>query len=311
MYCPKCGSLLPDDANFCDNCGNRVGGELQNAADTPQSFDFTAQGSAGEAALGTLGAVESGAPAPEGPVRVVGSGFKSLFTSIGAAFKNPKKLIPAFILAGVWLTLNILRAFGIEPLPTRMLSFLTFANAGTSGGIAGAVGGIVGKGVFAYALVSLIGLFTRKGGEKRRFADTLKGAFGVTLGTLFPRFGWLLAGLMVLCAAAICCAPPAGAPRFRPAHLQHPGPGGSGAGTTGQAVLDQDPVPPKRHHRGLPGLRLHGLLPLRQQGLLLLRRQHLTGGHPRRPGLRRAAAPPPQLQRRGGRQHHGLHQPPH
>ena len=29
------------------------------------------------------------------------------------------------------------------------------------------------------------------------------GAFGVTLGTLFPRFGWLLAGLMVLCAAAI------------------------------------------------------------------------------------------------------------
>ena len=185
MYCPKCGSLLPDDANFCDNCGNRVGGELQNAADTPQSFDFTAQGSAGEAALGTLGAVESGAPAPEGPVRVVGSGFKSLFTSIGAAFKNPKKLIPAFILAGVWLTLNILRAFGIEPLPTRMLSFLTFANAGTSGGIAGAVGGIVGKGVFAYALVSLIGLFTRKGGEKRRFADTLKGAFGVTLETLW------------------------------------------------------------------------------------------------------------------------------
>ena len=185
MYCPKCGSLLPDDANFCDNCRNRVGGELQNAADTPQSFDFTAQGSAGEAALGTLGAVESGAPAPEGPVGVVGSGFKSLFTSIGAAFKNPKKLIPAFILAGVWLTLNILRAFGIEPLPLRMLSFLTFANAGTSGGIAGAVGGIVGKGVFAYALVSLIGLFTRKGGEKRRFVDTLKGAFGVTLETLW------------------------------------------------------------------------------------------------------------------------------
>ena len=185
MYCPKCGSLLPDDANFCDNCGNRVGGELQNAADTPQSFDFTAQGSAGEAALGTLGAVESGAPAPEGPVRVIGSGFRSLFTSIGAAFKNPKKLIPAFILAGVWLTLNVLRAFGIEPLPLRMLSFLTFANAGTSGGIAGAVGGIVGKGVFAYALVSLIGLFTRKGGEKRRFVDTLKGAFGVTLETLW------------------------------------------------------------------------------------------------------------------------------
>ena len=29
------------------------------------------------------------------------------------------------------------------------------------------------------------------------------GAFGVTLGTVFPKFGWLLAGLMLLCAAAI------------------------------------------------------------------------------------------------------------
>lgn len=29
------------------------------------------------------------------------------------------------------------------------------------------------------------------------------GAFGVTLGTLCPRFGWLLAGLMLVCAAAV------------------------------------------------------------------------------------------------------------
>lgn len=30
------------------------------------------------------------------------------------------------------------------------------------------------------------------------------GAFGVTLGTVLPRFGWALAGLMLLCGAAIC-----------------------------------------------------------------------------------------------------------
>ena len=53
------------------------------------------------------------------------------------------------------------------------------------GGILGAIGGIIGKGMFAGAVVSLIGLFTRKNGSKRSFGDILKGAFGVSAGSMF------------------------------------------------------------------------------------------------------------------------------
>ena len=202
MFCPKCGNKLPDDARFCDKCGNPVSGvqsdippkkaDEQRIQPPEQSvrrtFGFAASAAAGEVALGSYGGGPAGAISGviPGPGKVIGAGLKSLFTSIGSSFKNPKRLIPVFVLAAVWLVLNILQACGINPVPTRILSFLTFANGGMSGGFFGAIGGIIGKGIFAGALVSLIGLFTRKGGEKRSFKDTVKGAFGVSLGTLWP-----------------------------------------------------------------------------------------------------------------------------
>ena len=202
MFCPKCGNKLPDNARFCDKCGNPVSGvqsdippkkaDEQRIQPPEQSvrrtFGFAASAAAGEAALGSYGGVPAGAISGviPGPGKVIGAGLKSLFTSIGSSFKDPKRLIPVFVLAAVWLVLNILQACGINPVPTRILSFLTFANGGMSGGFFGAIGGIIGKGIFAGALVSLIGLFTRKGGEKRSFKDTVKGAFGVSLGTLWP-----------------------------------------------------------------------------------------------------------------------------
>ena len=202
MFCPKCGNKLPDNARFCDKCGNPVSGvqsdippkkaDEQRIQPPEQSvrrtFGFAASAAAGETALGSYGGVPAGAISGviPGPGKVIGNGLRSLFTSIGSSFKDPKRLIPVFVLAAVWLVLNILQACGINPVPTRILSFLTFANGGMSGGFFGAIGGIIGKGIFAGALVSLIGLFTRKGGEKRSFKDTVKGAFGVSLGTLWP-----------------------------------------------------------------------------------------------------------------------------
>ena len=202
MFCPKCGNKLPDNARFCDKCGNPVSGvksdippkkaDEQRIQPPEQSvrrtFGFAASAAAGEAALGSYGGAPAGAISGviPGPGKVIRAGLKSLFTSIGSSFKDPKRLIPVFVLAAVWLVLNILQACGINPVPTRILSFLTFANGGMSGGFFGAIGGIIGKGIFAGALVSLIGLFTRKGGEKRSFKDTVKGVFGVSLGTLWP-----------------------------------------------------------------------------------------------------------------------------
>ncbi len=199
MFCTKCGNRLPDDAKFCDKCGNPVNAapDKQSQNRTPpetepvrtesQTFRFNAQSTSGEAVLGTAGSTASGAAsdATPGPGKVIGTGFKSFFSSIGSAFKKPKMLIPAFVLAVVWLVLNILQACGINPVPMRILSFLTFAYGGMSGGFLGAVGGIIGKGILAGAVGSLIGLFTRSGGAKRSFGETFKGAFGVTPETLW------------------------------------------------------------------------------------------------------------------------------
>ena len=190
MFCPKCGNELADTARFCGKCGSAIGGVPDGPAQQPpepQKFNFTAPAFSGEAACGAVAdtaarAVSNAIPGPGG---VIGAGLKSFFSSVGAAVKDPKRLIPAFVLAAVWLVLNILQACGVNPFPTRILSFLTFAGGGTSGGLPGAVGGIVGKGIFAGALVSLIGLFTRKGGVKRSFGETVKGAFGVSLDTLW------------------------------------------------------------------------------------------------------------------------------
>lgn len=223
MFCPKCGNKLPDIAKFCNKCGNPVGvvpthqtvnkqpsaqtppmkTPAQNAsvqhATAPQAFRFSALNVYGEAAYGTIGnaAMSAVSNAIPGPGKVIGTSVKQFFTSIGAAFKSPKRLIPAFVLAVVWLVLNILQACGINPIPTKILSFFTFANGGMSGGVIGAIGGILGKGIFAGALVSLIGLFSRKGGGKRSLGDTLKGAFGVSLDTLWAYLAGIGAAMLL------------------------------------------------------------------------------------------------------------------
>ncbi len=211
MICSSCGRRLPDDAEYCDNChaptplAAESGGkepvsdtavrqalpaaDSPMAEDEPQSLSLAAAEAAGETALGVIGGeLKDAANAMiPGPAKAIGDGIKSLFSSIGAALKDPKSLIPAFILAGIWLVINILRACGVYPTSVKALSFLSFAGGGTNGGFIGAVGGLVGKGLFAGAVVSLIGLLTRKNtGEKRSFKETFSGAFGVSLDTLFP-----------------------------------------------------------------------------------------------------------------------------
>ena len=231
MFCTKCGHKLPENAQFCVACGQPVSGASAKPANTPktpaptppqapapnapqpqapatqapapnapqpQAFRFGAAAVSGEAAYGAIGAAMNAATnALPGPGKVIGAGVKSFFASVGGACKDPKRLIPAVVLAAVWLTLNVLQASGIDPLPTQVVSVLTFAGGGMSGGLLGAVGGIVGKGIFAGAVVALIGLFTRKGGEKRSFGETLKGAFGVDLTTLWGYLAGIGAAMLL------------------------------------------------------------------------------------------------------------------
>lgn len=121
-----------------------------------------------------------------GPGKVMGYGFKSLGTSLKRIFKHPLILIPAIILVIVWLVINILQSNGINNTAIKTISFLTFADAGTHGGFIGAVGGVIGKGLFAGAVVAIVNLFKHKNkGEKRSFKEKIAGSFGVKLDTLW------------------------------------------------------------------------------------------------------------------------------
>ncbi len=203
MKCSKCGNELPENAKFCNKCGQKVEvvseqttQEIQQEpeqkteplkTEDPKTFNCSASATSGEEAVGSLGdedSNESSGVIP-GPGKVIGGTFKSFFSSIGSTFKDPKKLIPAIVLAVIWLTLNILQACGINPIPTQILSFLTFANGGMSGGFFGAIGGIIGKGLFVGAIGSIIRLITNKNKSgKRSLAESLKGSLGFTLDAL-------------------------------------------------------------------------------------------------------------------------------
>ena len=158
----------------------------QNQIQEQQSFDFDAALASGEAALGSLVLRSATQNVVPGPTKVIRASFKSLFATILSNFKNPIKLIPAIVLVVVWLTISILQASGINPLPVKILSFLTFAEAGLHGGFIGAIGGIIGKGLFACAVVIIISLFKKKNKcEKRSLKETIHGSFGFSLNTLF------------------------------------------------------------------------------------------------------------------------------
>ncbi len=225
MFCTKCGNKLPDDAKFCVGRGTPVktttaeNASLQDtlanqpqspsdqmqqaesasvtvptdpspkmATSEPKAFLFTALNEAGEAAYGTIGSTAMNAVTEliPGPWKVIGTGIKQFFSSLRAVLKNPQSLIPAVLLAIVWLVLNLLQVNEVDAAPVQVLSFLTFANGGMSGGFLGAVGGLLGKGIFAGAITTLLGALLRKKPDgKRSFKDTLSGTFGVSLGTLW------------------------------------------------------------------------------------------------------------------------------
>lgn len=153
-----------------------------------KDYSFDATSSTGEDALGSFlikspQAIENVIP---GPGKVVGSFFKTTFATFIENFKKPIKLVPIFILIVIWIVIGILEAAGNTSTPVRVISFLTFANGGMHGGFIGAIGGIIGKGIYACAFVALFGLFKRKEkGEKGSGKLNFKSVFSFSLNKLF------------------------------------------------------------------------------------------------------------------------------
>lgn len=123
-FCTQCGTQLDAKAAFCTTCGTKT--ILEES----------------QLNLGPLGFVQSS--------------FRSSISAIRLMLKNPKQMIPMLVLSAVWLVLSLLPAFGFNPLPVQILSFFSFAQGGMYGGLLGAVGGIVGKAIFAYFVTALI-----------------------------------------------------------------------------------------------------------------------------------------------------------
>ncbi len=166
VFCTGCGRSLNTDEKFCATCGTPVA--KSSATDSSAPSPVIAQ--------------QGNMPAPTGPgpsdapVPVVSSSRASRYPQIGvgkfithsirqsfAMLKQPKQLVPTLVLGAVWLTLALLGAFGINPLPVRILSFLTFAQGGMFGGVLGAAGGILGKVlVAAFLNAAIVPLFQKK-----------------------------------------------------------------------------------------------------------------------------------------------------
>ncbi|MEA4831047.1 MAG: zinc ribbon domain-containing protein [Oscillospiraceae bacterium] len=177
-YCTKCGNTLTDDEKFCSSCGTAVPTDLAapKAAkqSTPQQKNQTSTtlklttditSSLGNTVMASDLAGEltlSGGLSPIfkaneilDPIKVLFGGIGRTIKGFAAIFKNKKALIPAVVLAALWLIFPILLSLGINPAPIKFLSALIFAQGGLSGGILGAIGGIIGKGMFAALFVSL------------------------------------------------------------------------------------------------------------------------------------------------------------
>lgn len=104
--------------------------------------------------------------------------FKILISETVKLFKNPKKLIPTFVLAGLWILLSLLTAFGVESPILTVLNVLTFSGGGMKGGIPGAIGGIFGKALFAAFVTGIVNSIAAKKNPLSGSGKGLKTIFG-------------------------------------------------------------------------------------------------------------------------------------
>ena len=117
--------------------------------------------------------------------------FAALIDEIKNLVKNPKKLIPTFVLCGLWLVFSLMSGLGVNIPALRSLYALTYANGGMFGGFFGAVGGIFGKAVFAAVINTLVLSICEK---KNPFSGLRNGLKGIFAGGLFAAAPLMIGG---------------------------------------------------------------------------------------------------------------------
>ena len=197
----KPGSAKKSVSSQKKNTAQKAQTTKAKAVMKPQIREVTAAAAAGEidcgnfsfAGFDTLDAQIPGVSAAKvsevlSPVSGILQAVGSFIGGIMGVLKNPKALIETAVLAVLWFVLGMLRNSDSGIL--KFLSWLTFAEGGFDRSAFGTVGGILGKGTVAAALVSLfsgglkdafrgIGALITGHGEKRSIFSII---FGILIG---------------------------------------------------------------------------------------------------------------------------------
>ena len=123
--CPNCGLHVSDKAKYCRKCGTPIG--ITNVTDYSFSKNM----------------VQFSKPWENSKSRLGLKGIKSILMDFRKGISRAAYLIPVYVLAAVWLVISLLFALEIRTPLLNFFAFLTYSDGAMSGGLLGAVGGIV------------------------------------------------------------------------------------------------------------------------------------------------------------------------
>ncbi len=182
-FCTSCGAALNEGAKFCAKCGANVFPSNESAQISTETPPEAAK--SGQEIPKTMNSTKKQQPidrasdnAPQHSPMGAGKFIIAYIRQSLTVLKNPKQMLPTALLGLVWLVLALLGSFGINPLPVRILSFLTFAQGGMFGGVLGAAGGILGKVVVAAFLNAAIVPLLQKKAPFSGIGGGIKDFFG-------------------------------------------------------------------------------------------------------------------------------------
>lgn len=130
-FCTSCGTALNEGAKFCAKCGANA---FQNNESTQVSTGTPEAAKSEQEIPETMNSTKKKPPinralddAPQQSPMGAGKFIITYIRQSLTVLKNPKQMLPTALLGLVWLVLALLGSFGINPLPVRILSFLTLS----------------------------------------------------------------------------------------------------------------------------------------------------------------------------------------
>lgn len=148
MRCTNCNTELLEGQTECSKCGQKA--ETKKPLKENIKISTKALSSKGEMSFGDSDIFYS-----LYPMSVIGQVLSKSLSGFKTIFKNKKRLILILILVVIWVLLILLPFLGFNPLPVKIVSFLTFAQGAASDNPIRFIGGLFGKGVFAIFFVTL------------------------------------------------------------------------------------------------------------------------------------------------------------